>query len=200
MAQVGYVEYQSANIKLPIKLSPKSGVFSCTYAGVLYEDAQLQTLKEKVLSAIKNTYALTWTAIIELNLSVPAHRWQETASFSITKERKYITHHPDLGYKQAHWSATPDGRLPNSRSFPWPAEEAFTVPTGVESYGKQTVYLPYSDALWEQIEEIEQYLLLAAGKLKRGFGSVDQVSATLTVCRDLFDRFATREDQPDDGE
>lgn len=198
MPQAGYVEYQPANIKLAIKLSPKSGTFSCTYAGVLYEDTQLQGLKEKVLSAIKNTYTLTWTPVIELNLSVPAYRWQEAASFSITKERKYITHHPDFGYKQVHWTATPDGRLPNSRPFPWQAEEAFTVPTGVESYGKQTSYLPYSDALWEQLEEIERYLLLAARKLKRGFDSVEQVSATLALCRDLFDHFATREDQPDD--
>ncbi|MGH2496509.1 MAG: hypothetical protein ACRDIV_17565 [Ktedonobacteraceae bacterium] len=198
MSQAGYVECPSANVKLPIRLSLRSGTFSCAYAGVVYEDTQLQGLKDKVLQAIKQTYALAWTPIIELTLSVPVHRSQETTSFSLTRVRKYVARHQNLGYKQVHWSATPDGRFANSRPFPWPAEEEFAIPTGVEGYGKQTMYLPYSDALWQQLEEIEQYLLLAARKLKRGFGSVEQVGATLALCRSLFDHFATRGELPED--
>ena len=156
----------------------------------------MQALREKVLIAIKTTYTLDWTTIIEINLETSTPSSQFGARFSITKERKYVTHHSDFGYRQVHWTATPDGRLPHSRPFPWKAEDEFIVPTGIESYGKQTTYLPYSDELWEQLEEIEKYLLLAVRRLRHdGFYSPEAVSATLTTCRMLFDRFANHDEK-----
>ena len=192
MPQVGYVEYLPANIRLPIKLTPKSGLFTCVYAGHLYEDTQMQALQEKVLNAIKQTYDLTWTSIIELTLSAGTHEGMNTF-FSLTKERKYITYHRDFGHKQAHWSATPDGRLPNSRPFSWPKEEAFIIPTSVEGYNKRVVYLPYNEITWEQIQEIESYLALVSQKLKKGFEDAEQIGSTLALCRHLFDSCVTQE-------
>jgi hypothetical protein len=161
MPQVGKIEYPVANIALPIKFTVKTGLFSCTYAGTLYQDTQIQALREKVLLAIKNTYTLDWTAIIVLSLPVPTQSWN-SPHFSLTKERKYVAYHQDFGYKQVNFTASAEGRLPNSQQFHWREEEAFTVPKSRESHGQLTIYLPYSDALWEQIEEIEKYLIWQA--------------------------------------
>jgi hypothetical protein len=200
MPQVGYVEYGPADLKLPIKFTGKSGLFRCTYAGVPYEDTEIQALREKVLTAIKSTYnTLDWTAIIEISLEMPTKNWQIGAHFSITRERKYIAHHPDFGYKQSHWTVPAQGRLLGSRPFPWEGIDEFTPPTARESYGKQTTYLPYSEELWQSLEEIEKYLLIAARKLRQGgFSSPERVSATLATCRMLFDHFANQDEETED--
>src|SRR5437763_6838548 len=161
MAVVGHVEDSATQTKLPIKFSPKRGVFICTHAGVPYEDTQIQVLRERVLAALREYYTLTWMPIIELNMTVPSG-WQRSY-FSLKRERKYIAYHENFGWKQIHWTAAESERLAHSQRFQ--ADQEFSVPTARESYGSQLAYLPYSDELWEQLEEIEKYLLLAARKL-----------------------------------
>ena len=196
MAVVGHVEDPATQTKLPIQFVPKRGVFTCTHAGVPYEDTQIQVLREKVLAAVKEYYTLTWMPIIELNMTVPSDGWQKSY-FSLKRERKYIAYHENFGWKQIHWTAAESERLAHSQRFQ--ADQEFSVPTARESYGSQLAYLPYSDELWEQLEEIEKYLLLAARKLRStGFFSPQHVAATLDLCRRLFDAFATNEEDAED--
>ena len=196
MPVVGQIEDPATQTKLPIQFVPKRGVFTCTHAGVSYEDPQIQVLREKVLAAIKEYYTLTWMPIIELNMTVPSDGWLRSY-FSLKRERKYVAYHENFGWKQIHWTAEPSARLAQSQRFQ--ADKEFSVPTARESFGSQVVYLPYTDEIWGQLEEIENYLLLAARKLRStGFFSPEHVAATLDLCRRLFDFFATNEEDAGD--
>jgi hypothetical protein len=190
MPRVAWIEHQKAEIKLPVHFSAKRNLFTCTYSNIEYEDVTLDTLRTQVLAAIDASLALEWIPVVIVEIS--PKQTDEVVSIFLSKARKYIGYHESFGYKVANWDTEPETRLDRSTHFYWSG--AFTVPTSTSNttFGKQTFYFPYSQEVWERLENIQKYLRVAAIHVQRQFGrGVEGITTLEMACQSLFDHMMT---------
>jgi hypothetical protein len=198
MPRVGKIELPEAKVSLPVNFNLKYNRFSCTYAGKRYQATEFQALQKEVLQAVKATYELEWLPVIQLMVS--SGKGPAETGVMFQRGRSYIGHHPDLGYRQVHWSASEEGRLASSYTFYW-YKDQFSPPTKIEEgpagIRQTTIYLPYSDETWAYLEEIATYLEVAAKALQKALATPEGVDVALYLCQRLFDRYNEEKAEPD---
>jgi hypothetical protein len=200
MARVGYVEYAPAHLKLPIRFTARTGKFTCVFANTQYEDTSLDPLKIKVQRAIETAYTIDWIPVIALYFrGLPLnHRGsaddnsRESVSLYLTRERKYVGHHADTGYKQVRFEVEPEQRLSASLPFHW--EGPFSLPAQRGTSEGLTSYLPYAEDTWTHLQEIHQYLYIVNAQITRHLNSSLGIDTLLEACRGLFDHAMTAQD------
>ena len=202
MPRVDTIRDPKLNLELPINFSSKSGLFTCSYASVLYEDSQLVALRTKVLDAINAGTQVDWIPLVHLTLNTPESRIYPTVRLEC--QRLYVAHIPNVGVKACHWECPEEGRVKACQDANWvvlrasvPDEKKLQLPYQASGYSGQHYLLAYSEDLWMQIEEIGQYFALVNTLLGKHLTTPEGITNIRNSCRRLFDRVAANADGED---
>lgn len=158
--EIGVVEHRAANIRIQVFYDRAEQHFHATYAGQRYIAKTEAEVHQAVYAAIEETLSIPWQPVIHILPLSPhfsSQMVQEFIGFKVT--RIWVTQFPTGQYKQCQWNGyETDHLLDWCKEFAWDEtrDGPFVLPVERTWFSDTNYYLPYSEALWEKLQYMQQ--------------------------------------------
>lgn len=147
---------------------PKSGIstqifvdrdtkeFKAQVAGQWLINKDGELLEKQVLEAIQKSLELEWKPFITVNYL--SHNYSGDGFIGLTIRRDIYAKLPDGTYREANWGAPEGAEITWARPLNWSGGGEFNPPCKRPGYSYSgdgsNFYLPYTQELWDGLEEL----------------------------------------------